>query len=88
MPLLHDPHKAAANLKKHGVSFPEAEGVLFDPMALTVEDIGAAGEPRFVTIGLGSAGEILVIVYTNRDGEPRLISARRATRKERKSYEG
>ena len=88
MPLEHDPVKAAANLKKHGVSFADAGGVLFDPEALTVEDIGAVGEPRFVTIGLGSTGEVLVVVYTYRDNEPRLISARRATRRERKTYEG
>ena len=45
MPPLYDPLKAAANLKKHGVSFADAEGVLFDPMAMTIEDLGAAGEP-------------------------------------------
>ena len=88
MPLEHDPAKAAANLKKHGISFSDAEGALFDPMAVTIEDIGAVGEPRFVTIGLGSAGDLLVVVYNFRDGEPRLISARRATRRERKTYEG
>ena len=88
MPLEHNPDKAAANLKKHGVSFADAEGVLFDPMAVTIEDVGAVGEPRFVTIGLGSAGEILVVVHTQRGTEPRLISARRATRRERKTYEG
>jgi len=88
MPLERDPAKAAANLKKHGVSFADAEGALFDPLALTIEDLGAVGEPRFVTIGLGSAGDLLVVVYTFRAGEPRLISARRATRRERKTYEG
>jgi uncharacterized DUF497 family protein len=88
MPLEHDPAKAAANLKNHGVSFADAEGVLFDPMALTIEDIETIGESRFVTIGLGSAGELLVVVHTERAGEPRLISARHATRKERKNYEG
>ena len=88
MPLEHDPVKAAANLKKHGVSFADAEGALFDPLALTIEDISSVGEPRHVTIGLGSAGDLLVVVYTYRDGEPRLISARRATRRERKTYEG
>ena len=88
MPLEHDPAKAAANLKRHGVSFADAEGALFDPLALTIEDIGAVGEQRFVTIGLGSAGELLVVVYTYRDSEPRLISARRATRRERMTYEG
>jgi len=54
---------------------------------LTVQDIGAVGERRFVTVRLGSAGELLVVVYTYRDSEPRLISARRATRNERKTYE-
>ncbi len=87
MPLEHDPVKAAANLKMHGVSFADAEGVLYDPLALSIEDIDAVGERRFVTIGLGSAGEVLVVVYTERDGEYRLISARRATKKERKNYE-
>ncbi len=88
MPLDHDPVKAAANLKNHGVSFADAEGVLFDPLAVTVEDPDALGERRFVSIGLGSAGEVLVVVYTERNGDYRLISARRATRKERKTYEG
>lgn len=87
MPLDHDPLKAAANLTKHGVSFADAEGALYDPMALTVEDIDAIGERRYVTIGLGSAGEILVVVYAERGGEYRLISARRPTRKERRTYE-
>ena len=88
MPLEYDPVKAAANLKKHGVSFADAEGALFDPLAVTIEDLGTVDEQRFVTIGLGSAGELLVVMYTYRDGEPRLISARRATRRERKTYEG
>ncbi len=84
----HDPAKAAANLKKHGVSFADAEGVLVDPLAITVEDPDAEGEPRFVTVGLGNAGELLVVVWTERDDECRPISARRPTRKERKEYEG
>jgi len=83
----YDSAKAASNLKKHGVSFADAEGVLSDPLALTVEDPDAAGELRFVAIGLGSAGELLVVVYTERADGFRLISARRATRKERKHYE-
>lgn len=84
----YDPAKAAENLKKHKVSFADAEGVLEDPLAVTVEDPDAEGEKRFVTVGLGSAGELLVVVWTERDEECRLISARRATRKERKQYEG
>jgi hypothetical protein len=83
----YDPAKAAANLRKHQVSFADAEGVLQDPLALTVEDRGAAGEQRFVAIGLGNAGELLVVAYTERNGAYRLISARRPTRKERKQYE-
>jgi len=83
----YDPAKAAANLKKHRVSFADAEGVLDDPLAVTVEDSDAAGEPRFVTVGLGSAGELLVAVWTERDDACRLISVRRPTRKERKHHE-
>ncbi|MBI2509179.1 MAG: BrnT family toxin [Betaproteobacteria bacterium] len=84
----HDPAKAAENLKKHGVSFSDAEGVLYDPLALTVEDPDAEGEQRFISIGLGSAGELLLVVYTERAGAYRLISARRPTKKERRQYEG
>ena len=82
-----DPAKAASNLKKHGVSFADAEGALEDPLAVTVEDPDAGGELRFVTVGMGSAGELLVVVWTERDNECRVISARRPTRKERKHYE-
>ena len=82
-----DPAKATSNLKKHGVSFADAEGVLQDPLAVTVEDPDAEGEQRFISIGLGSAGELLVVVWTERDDECRVFSARRATRKERKQYE-
>jgi len=82
-----DPAKAASNLRKHRVSFADAEGVLQDPLAVTVEDPDAEGEQRFISIGLGSAGELLVVVWTERDDECRVISARRATRKERKQYE-
>ena len=84
----YDPAKAAANLRKHKVSFADAEGVLQDPLAVTVEDSGSAGERRFAGIGLGSAGELLVVVYAERQSAYRLISARRPMRKERKQYEG
>jgi len=83
----YDPAKAAANFKKHGVSFADAEGVFQDPLAVTLEDPDAEGERRFVAVGLGNAGDLLVVVYAMRDDEVRLISARGATRKERKSYE-
>jgi uncharacterized DUF497 family protein len=84
----YDPAKAATNLKKHKVSFADAEGVLQDPLALTLEDPDSQGERRFVTLGLGNAGELLVVVYTERGDQYRLVSARRATRRERKRYEG
>jgi uncharacterized protein len=83
----YDPNKAAANLRKHRVSFADAESVFGDPLAITIEDPHAEGEPRYVAVGLGSAGELLVVVYSVRENELRLISARRATRKERKRYE-
>jgi uncharacterized DUF497 family protein len=88
MRCLYDAAKATANLRKHGVSFGDAQAVLQDPLALTIEDPDAQAEQRYVAIGLGSSGEFLVVVYAERGEEYRLISARRATRKERKAYEG
>jgi len=87
MQFQYDAAKAAANVRKHGVSFADAEGVLKDPLALTIDDPDAQGERRYVATGLGSSGELLVVVYTERDEEYRLISARRATRRERNAYE-
>ncbi|MGC2520172.1 MAG: BrnT family toxin [Burkholderiales bacterium] len=83
----YDPAKATANFKQHGVAFADAEGVFQDPLALTQEDPDAEGERRFIAVGVGSAGDLLVVVYTMRGEDVRLISARRATRKERKTYE-
>lgn len=82
-----DPTKAASNLKKHGVSFADAEGVFYDPLAIHRSDPDSADEERFVAVGMGSAGHVLVVVYTLRGEDIRLISARRATRHEVKSYE-
>ena len=78
--------KAAANRRKHGVDFADAVSVLEDPSALTLEDEREA-EKRFVTMGMDSLGRILVVVYTWRGDRVRLISARRATRSERRQYE-
>jgi uncharacterized DUF497 family protein len=82
-----NPAKAAANLRQHGVSFADAEGVFTDPLAITIDDPDSEGESRFITIGMGSAGELLVVVLAARLNAYRLISARRVTRKERKRYE-
>jgi uncharacterized protein len=83
----YDVGKAAANLRKHGVSFAEAEGVFADPLAITVTDPDTSHEERLVAIGQGVSGELLVVVFTERGDEVRLISARPASRKERKDYE-
>ena len=83
-----DPAKDGANRRKHGVSLCEAEGALYDPLALTVEDRDH-GEPRFVTLGTDTLGRLLVVAWTWRDETTiRLISARRAQPHERKAYEG
>ena len=82
-----DPDKDAANIAKHGLSLAEGEGVLNDPLGLTVEDDSSAGESRWITVGMSASGEILVVVWTQRDDGERLISVRRATAKERKEYE-
>ncbi|MCI5209191.1 MAG: BrnT family toxin [Candidatus Electrothrix sp. ATG2] len=82
-----DPNKAKINLDKHKVRFSDAEAVLFDPVALTREDDDAVYEQRFVSIGLDSLHRTLVVVYTYRGEDIRLISARIATPKERKCYE-
>jgi len=82
-----DPRKARANLLKHGVRLSDAEGVLFDPNAVAQEDPSAEREQRFVSVGMDFVGRVLVVVYTYREDDLRLISARRATRKERRQYE-
>lgn len=82
-----DPKKDAANLKKHGVSLSEGDGVLNDPLAITVEDESAEGEQRFVTIGMNVFGSLMVVVYTPRGDEVRIISVRKADPKERRAYE-
>jgi uncharacterized DUF497 family protein len=82
-----DPAKAAGNLRKHGVSFADAEGVFMDPLAMHRIDPDAEGEERLLAIGRGSAGHLLVVVYTLRDDSIRLISARRASAAEIRAYE-
>ena len=87
MKISFDPAKAASNYSKHGVRFSDAESVLFDTMALTREDIDAIGEQRFVSIGVDATGRVLVVIFSYRGEEVRLISARPATAKERGYYE-
>jgi hypothetical protein len=87
MKITWDPAKAKSNFHKHKIRFADAEAVLFDPMALTIEDETAESEERFVSVGTDALNRVVVVVYTYRGKDIRLISARRATRRERKAYE-
>jgi hypothetical protein len=81
-----DAKKAKSNYKKHGIYFSDAVSVFSDEWAITIEDDDPE-EQRFVTLGMDSFGRILVVVYTWRDKEIRIISARKATRRQIKQYE-
>ncbi len=80
-----DKNKAATNLRKHGIDFADAVSVFSDDLAITIPD-ERFNEERFITIGLDALGQVLVVVYTWRDQDIRLISARPATRQERRQY--
>lgn len=82
-----DPKKAETNYRKHKIRVSDAETVLFDPIALTVDDQDVDQEKRFVTVGSDALGRVLVVVYTYRADSIRIISARKATPRERKYYE-
>jgi uncharacterized DUF497 family protein len=82
-----DPSKAADNLRDHRVAFADAVTVLDDPFAITIEDPDH-NEQRFVTLGADLTGNILVVVYAYAGAEEiRIISAREASRGERRRYE-
>jgi len=82
-----DPDKAQANLQKHHIDFADAVGVFEDDWALTIKEALVNGEQRMATLGADFLGRVLVIVYTHRGDDIRLISARPATRGERSTYE-
>lgn len=84
-----DRAKAEANHRKHGVSFAEAASVFLDPLALTyVDPDHSIGEHRFITIGVSSQERVLFVSHQDLDDELiRIISARRATRREVNGYE-
>jgi uncharacterized protein len=82
-----DPEKAEANLRKHGVGFPEAMTVDDDDFRLSDRDLAHSGtEARFHVIGTSAHGRILFVACTYRHGRMRPISARRATKRERHGY--
>ena len=84
----NDPIKATINLKKHKVTFEEAASVFGDPMAYTFADPDHSfGEERWLMFGLSRMSRVLAVIFTHRRGKYRIISARLATRHERKTYE-
>lgn len=85
-----DDNKAKGNLQKHGVSFEEAQTVFYDENALLIDDPDhSEDEERFIILGLSSTAKLLVVCYCYRASETviRIISARKATRKETQYYE-
>jgi hypothetical protein len=86
-----DPRKCAANRRKHGVGFEEAESVFFDDTATLYDDPDhSADEERFLLLGLSARLRVLVVAHCAREGGEviRIISARRATRPETEVYAG
>jgi uncharacterized DUF497 family protein len=81
-----DRNKAATNFNKHGIDFADAVAVFSDDLAVTVND-ERFDEEMFITIGIDAFGQVLLVVYTLRGNDVRLISARKATRPERTQYE-
>lgn len=82
-----DPDKAASNERKHGIKFVDAIGAIEDSWALTAREEYVDGELRFATIGLDFRFRIIVVVHTYRGNNVRIITARPATKKERRVYE-
>lgn len=83
-----DPEKAEANLTDHGVSFAEAETTFGDPLSMNMADPDhSEREHRFIVLGMSDRYRLLVVSYTERPPRTRIISARLATRHERRQYE-
>jgi uncharacterized protein len=81
-----DERKARANLRKHKVDFADAATIFEDDQAVTVTE-EAVQEERYITLGKDALDRVLVVIYTMRGERIRIISARRATRRERAEYE-
>jgi len=83
-----NPQKAESNINKHGVSFEEASTVFQDPLSLTIDDpLHSTDEERMVQVGISHKNRLLVVVHTEIGDTIRIISARKATKKERNNYE-
>jgi uncharacterized DUF497 family protein len=82
-----DRRKATGNLNKHGVSFEEAATVFGDGLSLTIADPShSVGEQRFLTMGVSEEGRLLVVSHADRGDTIRIISARKASRREKRQY--
>ena len=83
-----DPEKADANFRKHGISFDEATTVFGDPLSVTILDPDhSLSEDRFIDLGMSHQARLIVVSYTERGRRIRIVSARLATRRERRTYE-
>jgi len=82
-----DPAKADFNFAKHGVRFADAVFALEDDFALTMRDPYVDEEERWITLGMDAQGKLLLVIYTWRGRNIRVISARPASRRERRQYE-
>ena len=83
-----DPQKAKSNIEKHGVSFEEASTAFRDPLSLTIDDpLHSVGEERMVLVGMSHKNRLLVVVHAEIGDNIRIISARKAIKKERNNYE-
>jgi len=82
-----DANKASINLKKHNVSFEEASTVFDDPMFISfIDEEHSIDEERYISIGFSNYGRLLMVAHTDRGGVIRIISARKATKKEEYFY--
>jgi uncharacterized DUF497 family protein len=83
-----DSRKARVNKRKHGIAFEEASTIFDDPLSITIHDPAhSVGEDRFITIGTSANGRFIVVVHTERGDTIRIITARNATRNEKRQYE-
>ena len=83
-----DEEKDLSNQRKHGVSFAEAKTVFNDPRSITIaDDEHSDEEDRYIDMGISSRGRLIVVSYTEREPNIRIISCRKATKSERKTYE-
>jgi len=86
-----DENKATSNLRKHGVSFEEAQSVFYDEFALQFFNDGSTEEDRFILLGISNQSRVLVVIHCERGTQAdliRIISARKATKHERSFYQG